>query len=297
MLIHKIAILIVGIGLLSSCQNTQPESADDFKKEMSGKEKDYWYNGNAELTSYKLIQSRYGEQHAGHAVLIFVTEPFSPTKFVKADREGNEDISVLKLNATKKFETGIYPYSLMTSTFTPFENTDHALKISFSGQEWCGHAYMEMVHKFNPEVEVASYFEGESFDQKEIPAAFYEDEIWNLIRLESKKLKTGKTQMVPSFEFLRLYHKEVKAYAAEIVLGEGTENTKLVKLTYPELKRTLEIKYTKDFPFKILGWTEQILIDQNTTYTTEATLNKSINLDYWTKHNVQDSIYRQQLGL
>lgn len=185
MLIHKIAILIVVIGLLSSCQNTQPESADDFRREISGKEKDYWYNGNAELTSYKLIQSRYGEQHAGNAVLIFVTEPFSPTKFVKADREGKEDISVLKLNAPQK--NLIQEFILIHWWPVLLRHLKIQImlwKFLSSGQEWCGHAYMEMVHKFNPQVEVASYFEGESFDQKEIPAAFYEDEIWNLIRLE-----------------------------------------------------------------------------------------------------------------
>jgi len=33
---------------------------------------DYWYTGEAELTSYELKQSRYGEIHEGHAVLIFV---------------------------------------------------------------------------------------------------------------------------------------------------------------------------------------------------------------------------------
>ena len=38
---------------------------------------DYWYQGKAELASYDLNQSRYGEIRNGHAVLIFLTEDFS----------------------------------------------------------------------------------------------------------------------------------------------------------------------------------------------------------------------------
>jgi hypothetical protein len=39
--------------------------------------KDYWYAGEAEITSYELEQARYGEIRKGHAVLIYVTEEFS----------------------------------------------------------------------------------------------------------------------------------------------------------------------------------------------------------------------------
>ncbi len=35
---------------------------------------DYWYDGKAEITSYKLEQARYGELHEGYVVLVFVTE-------------------------------------------------------------------------------------------------------------------------------------------------------------------------------------------------------------------------------
>ena len=42
----------------------------------------YWYAGEAELNSYTLSQARYGENHEGEAVLIFVTEDFSKSKYV-----------------------------------------------------------------------------------------------------------------------------------------------------------------------------------------------------------------------
>ena len=46
----------------------------------------YWSRGLAELTSYQLEQSRYGEIHPGSAVLIFVTEDLSRSRQVKLDR-------------------------------------------------------------------------------------------------------------------------------------------------------------------------------------------------------------------
>ncbi|MEK6223912.1 MAG: hypothetical protein N2A97_03490, partial [Thermodesulfobacteriales bacterium] len=84
--------------------------------------KAYWYDGKAEITSYKLEQARYGELHEGYAVLVFVTEDFSKSKQVKLDNPQNangDDVKVLKLNRIKKFDTGIYRYSMMDSVFTP----------------------------------------------------------------------------------------------------------------------------------------------------------------------------------
>ncbi len=84
----------------------------------------YWSKGQAEITSYVLDQSRYGEIHPGNAVLIFVTEDFSRSRQVKLDRPeraGEDRARVLKLNLTKKFATGVYPYSLMSSVFTPLD--------------------------------------------------------------------------------------------------------------------------------------------------------------------------------
>ncbi|MEK6765191.1 MAG: hypothetical protein AABY49_03040 [Planctomycetota bacterium] len=77
----------------------------------------YWYNYGAEITRFELEQSRYGEIHPGHAVLIFVTEPFLPDIQVKSDYETSrgKSIPVLKLNFIKRFNTGIYDYSMMKS--------------------------------------------------------------------------------------------------------------------------------------------------------------------------------------
>ena len=113
----NIILIILFVMLLSytSVASTLPEE-NDFHS--------YWHNHGAEITRFELEQSRYGEIHSGHAVLIFVTEPFLPEKQVKADYEASrkKSIPVLKLNFIKKFNTGIYDYSMMKSVFTPIHS-------------------------------------------------------------------------------------------------------------------------------------------------------------------------------
>ena len=61
------------------------------------------------------LPSGYGLALVG--VLIFVTEDFSASKQVKLDRPEkvpSDAVKVLKLNATRKFNTGIYPYSILS---------------------------------------------------------------------------------------------------------------------------------------------------------------------------------------
>ena len=72
---------------------------------------DYWYQGEAELNRYDLKQFRYGEMRGGDAVLIFVTEDFLTDKQVKYEYGPKPEsaATVLKMNATRKFITGIYP--------------------------------------------------------------------------------------------------------------------------------------------------------------------------------------------
>ena len=80
--------------------------------------KNHWFDGFAEISSYELTQSRYGQQRIGKAVLIFVTEDFLAKEQVKANQKSKTTIPVLKSNRTKNFLTGIYPYSIMSSSFS-----------------------------------------------------------------------------------------------------------------------------------------------------------------------------------
>ncbi|MDP2304503.1 MAG: hypothetical protein Q8P18_00580 [Pseudomonadota bacterium] len=170
----------------------------------------HWGDGKAELSSYDLVQPRYGELHPGQAVLIFVTEDFSWSERVKADPGAHPEADirkVLKLNENRDFQTGIYPYHTMTSSFLRLDAGDRMdafdpLKITFSAQEWCGMVYDELVMA-PTEVHVTAhtYFDSDTT----APASHampkdvvYEDTVPVLVRgLDGAWLAPGATLTVP----------------------------------------------------------------------------------------------------
>lgn len=261
--------------------------------------KSYWYTGVAELTSYELQQARYGNLNEGHAVLVFVTEPFETGKQVKADRPSDQSTSVLKLNATKKFLTGIYPYSVMTSTFHPVWQKSHALKVTHSMQEWCGHVYSQLNNRKAFQIKSHSYFESEGDQELELEKTLMEDEMWTLIRLAPQELPLGEYQMLPSFEYLRLKHKPFQSYAANLSLETDGELT-VYTISYPELERTIKIKFTTAFPHAIEGWEESAPAGfraGGSLLTTTAKRIERIQMPYWMQNGPQDEQLRSELGL
>ena len=262
---------------------------------LSEEFKSYWYNGEAEISSFELEQERYGEIRQGSAVLIYVTEDFLPEKQVKADNYSKSNTPILKLNSTKKFNTGIYPYSIMESSFYPVGQQSHALKVSASVQEWCGQAYSQINNREKFEVKSHSYFETEADQSFNIEKASLENEIWNIIRIDPTKLPTGTFKMVPSLEFARLRHKYIKAYTVNATMEIGSYT-----LAYPELGRKLVIRYNTDFPYDIQGWEESNTIGygaQKRVLTSKATHLKSIRSAYWSKNRNADLPLRQELML
>jgi hypothetical protein len=273
--------------------------AETPKKPLSSDFKSYWYAGVAELTSYTLEQARYGELRDGKAVLIYVTEPFLPEKQVKANGQNPENISVLKLNATKKFLTGIYPYSIMNSTFYPVYDNQHALKTSLSVQEWCGHVYSQINNREQFEFTSHSYFEGEADQHFNMDKAILENEIWTKVRIDPTDLPTGELEVIPALEFIRLGHKELKAYKAMGNISEKDGITTYI-LTYPDLERTLTINFTTDFPYSIESWTEEFKSGFGPNaklLTTKATKLKQMKTAYWGQNSNQDLFLRDSLGL
>ncbi|MBK5214188.1 MAG: septum formation inhibitor Maf [Flavobacteriaceae bacterium] len=267
-------------------------------RNLSEEFKDYWYAGKAEITSYQLIQERYGELREGTAVNIFVSEDFLPDAQVKANNSSENNISVLKLNQMKNFSTGIYPYSIMTSTFIPISNTGHALKVSNSVQEWCGQVYMQLNNRADFEIESHSYFEGEADQNLTLPKTWLENELWNLIRINPEELPTGDLMVIPSFEYLRLRHKEIKQHNAFASLKQGDSIT-IYTLNYPDLQRQLMLYFHSTFPYEIEKWEEVNAADQNDTLKlkTTALKLKRIRTDYWNKNRNEFAYLRDSLGL
>jgi hypothetical protein len=305
-----VLILIVLVGL-QGCSNIEGrENATKFPE--SDQFSEYWYQGKAELTRFDLQQVRYGEIHQGNGVLIFVTEDFLLDEQVKYEQNApnNEVRSVLKLNFTRKFYTGIYPYSMMTSTFFPiYSDHNHALKISSSSQEWCGHTYMQLNNRKNKfEISLNSYFQSEGDQRFEVDQALLEDEVWAKIRINPDALPVGKIKIIPGMQYLRLMHKELRIESAlaqkEEFLDNDLSANPIIRyqIQYHDISRMVTISFEKEFPYEILAWEESyqpltINSAENGMMVTKARRTHSLLVDYWNKNAVADSVYRYHLGV
>lgn len=292
-------ITVIFFGLNSSAEE-KPYTTQEFK--------DYWYAGKAEITSYELKQARYGEVHEGYAVLIFVTEDFSENKQVKLDNPsaaGEDAVKVLKLNFLKKFNTGIYRYSIMESVFTPV-STDifpNSLKVTMSSQEWCGHAYTQMNLRNNEyNIESFSYFESEGDNKLSVEKAFLEDEIWNRIRLNPDELPTGMIRIIPNVIISRLLHTDLGIEDAIASLSESShpDNHMTYSLVFPETQREFTVKFEKKFPHRIISWKEKYKSgfgSSSKTLISTAKRKKTLFTDYWNKNSVNDVKLRNKLDI
>ncbi len=302
-----VVIFAAVVGLFESCSEIKAENnkapqekmSTPIKTSLSKEFKDYWYAGNAEITSYKLKQARYGEIREGRSVLVYVTEPFVADKQVKADKRNPSNIPVLKLNSTKKYLTGIYPYSIMSSSFYPVHDNSQAVKVTFSAQEWCGQVFTQINNREKFNVRSFSYFESEGDKIIEMDKNILENELWNKIRINPKKLPVGELDIIPSLEFLRMTHKELKAYKATVVLNES-DGFSTYKISYPGLDRVLEINFTTDFPFSIESWSDSYKSgfgEKAQVITSTAAKLKTLKTPYWKQNGNEYLSLRDTLGL
>jgi len=289
--------LIVLLYPIRSLAGNRPQDSEAFKR--------YWYSGKAELTRYDLHQARYGEMRHGDAVLIFVTEDFLKDKQVKHEYgSGANAISVLKLNLTRKFNTGVYPYSMMTSIFTPVDISAYprTLKTTTSVQEWCGHVFQQLnLRGGKYDVELRSYFQRESDRDFSLKPTLLEDEIWTRIRLAPDSLPTGRVKIIPGGQYERLRHKEIRPEdATASFTTESDPALRVYTVDYKSIKRKLVIKFEKEFPYKIVEWEETTpsgFGPKQVILTTRAVKTNSIYTDYWHKNRVMDAPLRKELGL
>jgi hypothetical protein len=270
--------------------------------------KQTWYAGKAEVSSFTLKQARYGEVRDGEAVLIFVTEDFSNNKLVKLDEPEkiNDKTRVLKMNMTKNFVTGVYPYSMMMSVFTPVSNNGKlkTLKANCSSQEWCGHTFSQL--KLNGEEydwKLNSYFEKEGEEERTMDAMWLEDEIWNRLRINPENLPAGKVSLIPGLMWQRFSHKLMQPEEAVCTLSRRSGSDTLAatySIYYPADNRTLKIYFTDVFPYEIKGWEETYpdgFGNNKKLLQTTAVQKKITWLDYWQLNKNSDSTYRESLQL
>lgn len=257
---------------------------------------EYWDSGLAEISRYELKQAHYGTVHEGEAVLLFVSEPFSPVAQVKDDAGRDPDAErVLKLNAFKRFNTGVYDYSIMTSVFSS-PQTDKIVptyKVTTSVQDWCGQVFNQWNQREAVwESQLRSYFQADGDKDEQVKLAPHEDGIWNRLRLYPQSLPQGNLEMIPSSAFLRLRHKPRQAYPVEATLSPDS-----YRLHYPDLNRTLTIEFKPKAPYEITGWRETYPDRGDKLLTTEAKKTHSLRSYYWEQNQPSFLRLRKKLGL
>jgi hypothetical protein len=299
MKIVQIFKTLLAVILALSVISCSPVNSQENNLQLSQQFKDYWYAGKAELTRYDLQQARYGEIRHGDAVLIFVTEDFDKEKQVKHESgDDQQAISVLKLNLTKNFVTGIYPYSLMSSIFTPVDKKS-TLKVTSSTQEWCGHSFSQLNLRGNKyQGHLYSYFQQEGDQEFSIDDAWLEDEIWTMLRIQPTSLPVGEIQLLPGTQYLRLKHHPFTLENAAASLEKvGNSKWSRYRVEYQDIPRVLEITFETEFPHTVEAWEEHSTDRNGVTLVTKAHKTHSINRAYWSLNHNADSVLRKDLGL
>ncbi|MBR9978447.1 MAG: septum formation inhibitor Maf [Bacteroidetes bacterium] len=270
----------------------------------------YWRQGKAELLRYELAQERYGEIREGEAVLVSVIEPFLPVTQVKYEGLPADDAaeSVLKMIFTRRFHTGIYPYSMMTTVFTPLGAAPvPPYKVTATSQEWCGHTFTQVNHRDNVfEVASYSYFQDEGDERFTTDVAVLEDELWTRIRLRPSSLPTGTLDVIPRLDYQRMRHARFASFSAMASLTDfrdgdyPEEDLMEYVLTYHELPRTVRIRFQRDFPHRVLTWEEEMRdpsVPEEQWLVTRGRLAGSMMSDYWNRSSIVDSTLRHEFGL
>ncbi len=299
----KFVFLIFSTGaltLLGACSQQKPQEQAAPAQKISLPQPagtDYWHQGKAELSSYDVVQERYGELREASEVMVFVTEDFSAKKQVKLDSELSPDdqrVPILKLNAIRRFRTGIYDYSLMQSVFTPVETQRmRTLKTTATIQDWCGQVFVQCNAVADAyKIRSFSYFEVEGDTESQVKTDLLEDEIWTLIRLNPESLARRKAAVLPSVSYARFRHKPMLPATADISIEAG-ERESVLHLVYSTIPRQLHIRFETPFPHRILGWEETL----EGKMMSKGTLKKTILDVYWQHNDNASAALRDTLEL
>ncbi len=302
-----VACALLWVGCVLDGSRTVPEAMSIEAVPVNADFGDYWYRGAAEISSYDLEQLRYGEMRTGKAVHIFVTEPFSQSRHVKPDDESAEPhdhVTVLKLNRILQFTTGIYPYSLMSSVFTPVSgNHDpHSLKVTATAQEWCGHTFAQYdLEADGYKIRHHSYFESNADTTVRLPRAILEDELWTKLRLDPSSLPVGEIQVITGALHQRLSHAPYEVASAQsqfLATEESPSGEQAYEVAFESGGRVLTIRYEVAFPHRVTGWTEDVVAATGERHlVSQAVLDQTLTIDYWNHNRLTDESFRAKLNL
>ena len=268
----------------------------------------HWGDGRAEMNGYRLVQPRYGAPRRGTAVLIYVTEDFSDTLRVKADpgKHPPSDVyPVLKLNAVRDFQTGIYDYNVMTSVFARVAAGWPLAKVSFSSQEWCGHVYHQLVPRGGSVAGLwHSYFDGEAdaTEKLAMPAGgVMEDALPILLRgWLGRYLPPAGSHTVPFLPSLlraRLDHRPLSWGKATIAVAAESSSVQVPAGRFDVLTWTVAPEGGSRTTYQIEAAPPHRLVRWSSDAGEQAELLGSERLAYWKLNGPGGEEYLKSLGL
>ncbi len=308
--INQLYVFLCFVVLTLSCKPHSGQDGPTYHRQNIDQffQDPYWFGGKGEISTYHLVQDRYGEKREGRVILIQVTEDFLVEEQVKNDLyQSQNSTSVLKSNLLKDFTTGIYDYSIMTSTFTPVDKREYpyTLKVSFSSQDWCGQTFQQLnlIGKRYGST-IFSYFETIGDKKEYTDAVFLEDELFNVLRINPDFLPVNEFNIIPSLEFTRLNNIAFNSYRGHGILEtadadiSNESSYSEYQLHYPDLDRKLVIRFETTKPYKIISWKEEFFNRSTGKQSSlHAKIDTSIHTDYWKKNMVKDTLWREQLNL
>ena len=290
----SLSLFLFLVAVLMSCAPENREGVEEIQFAS------YWYQGTAEINVFDLQQSRYGERRQGKAVMIFVTEDFSKSKQVKLDApedRPSDAQKVLKLNMTRDFVTGVYPYHTMLSIFTPVYEESPAPKLTASVTEWCGQSFTQLNYKSGKyTAKQFSYFESEGDLESKLDGQA-EEELFTLLRLNPNLVPLGNVTLIPSLIFQRFAHIPLKPEQATISRKMiGSDQAELI-VVYGEIGRKIAVRYQQLFPYEITGFTETWTKANGQQEVTTATRTHLRQMPYWKQNEQVYESLRKELGL
>lgn len=276
----------------------------------AGQFEESWYDGNAEISTYQLREMRYGQIRSGVRIMVFVTEPMRLAAHIKPDQHLPDSLAakVLKLNDIRKFTTGIYDYSVMTSAFSlaqarPSLPLWSPMKVAFTGQEWCGTVFERSVRDSNSwRGTLYSYFESEGEQEWSLPLAgeaMPEENLWIVVReLKGPSIPVGKPQdiaIIPSAWSRRKAHESVSIVRGQLLKGPeeslvtGLGKVSAVKFSWTAGTNVTQVWVEKEWPRRILAWKEPD--------SSAGQILASRREQYWSRNGIQDEYLRESLRL
>jgi len=225
-----------------------------------------------------------------------------PTTWIKDDGlEEWKRVYTMKLNADLKFQTGVYPYSVMTSVFSPVDRYRderfQPVKVVLTSQEWCGQVFHGLWPAPGEALENRiSYFaeEGHSRRVVDVPeGALYEDALLIQLREIDGPFHGGKDwrgPLVPSLWRLRKTHEDLAAVDATITREQAERDGAPVnRFTVKAGDFTWTIDVEREGARRILGWT--------TSDGDVVELLETARMPYWRLNGPGDEEERKRIGM